>query len=244
MSAKATLVLGGSSALGEELVGRLLNQNHKVAAHYFENADGLNQLKEKFPGQIFPIRADLNSVDDIKNLIKQVEEKMGCPEAIVHLASDRPEPLRFKEINWNTVETNINIQVRSVFDVLQHFLPTMSQRKSGKVVFALTSYVLGVPPTNLSHYVVAKYALLGLMKSLASEYASKSININSVSPSMIETQFLKKLPEKLVELNAAKMPLKRNAMVADVIPAIEFLLSPGANYMCGVNIPVSGGSSF
>ncbi|MDB4224866.1 SDR family oxidoreductase [Granulosicoccus sp.] len=108
----------------------------------------------------------------------------------------------------------------------------------------LTSCTIGVPPNYLSHYVCAKYAVLGLMKALAAEYASKNIQINSVAPSMVETGYLKALDERVVQMNAESHPLKRNAVPDDIVPMIAFLLSSGSNYMNGVNIPVAGGQVF
>jgi 3-oxoacyl-[acyl-carrier protein] reductase len=101
-----------------------------------------------------------------------------------------------------------------------------------------------VPPKALAHYTTTKYALLGLMKALAAEYADKHISINAVSPSMTETSFLSGLPVKLIELSAAAHPLKRNASTQDIAPIIKFLLSSDADYIGGANVPVTGGSVF
>jgi 3-oxoacyl-[acyl-carrier protein] reductase len=92
--------------------------------------------------------------------------------------------------------------------------------------------------------VTAKYALLGLARSLAAEYSSYRININSVSPSMVETAFLQNIPERMVELTAAQSPWQRNATPKDVASVIRFLLSSEADYLTGANIPVSGGTAF
>ena len=108
----------------------------------------------------------------------------------------------------------------------------------------LSSYVLGVPPKALTHYTTIKYALLGLVKSLASEYSDKNIQINAVSPSMIDTKFLDNINEKFVELNAYNHPLKRNATVDDIAPIIKMLISKESDYINGINIPVTGGSIF
>jgi 3-oxoacyl-[acyl-carrier protein] reductase len=70
------------------------------------------------------------------------------------------------------------------------------------------------------------------------------LNINAISPSMVETGFLKKVPEKIVEMSAEQHPLKRNATPEDIAPLAHFLLSSGSDYMTGVNVPVSGGLVF
>ena len=82
------------------------------------------------------------------------------------------------------------------------------------------------------------------MKALASEYADKNIQINAISPSMIETKFLSDINEKFVELNAYNHPLKRNATVSDIVPIIKLLISSESDYINGTNIPITGGSVF
>ena len=128
--------------------------------------------------------------------------------------------------------------------ILNRFLPKMAKLKKGKVLIMLSSFVLGAPPKALSHYTSIKYAMLGLVKSLASEYADKNIQINAISPSMIDTKFLSNINEKFVELNAYNHPLKRNANVDDITPIMKILMSEETNYMNGVNIPITGGSTF
>jgi len=59
---------------------------------------------------------------------------------------------------------------------------------------------------------------------------------------MIETDFLAKIPEKLIEMTADQHPQKRNGLPTDVAPVVRFLLSDEAGYITGVNIPVTGGA--
>lgn len=120
-----------------------------------------------------------------------------------------------------------------------------SSGMKGKVVYGmLSSYTIGVPPKARSQYVTVKYALLGLMKALASEYASKRITINCLSPSMVNTKFLSDINERIIEFTAESHPLKRIAEVSDVIPSIMLLLSDDSNYINGINLPISGGLNF
>ena len=131
--------------------------------------------------------------------------------------------------------------VASIVLILKHFLPKMSKQKYGKVIFMLTSFTLNAPPKYQAPYITAKYALLGLMRDLAREYADKNIMVNGVSPEMMETRFLSDMPELVVQQNAANNPMGRNLRVEDVLPTFEYLLSDGADLVTGQNIGVTGG---
>jgi len=125
--------------------------------------------------------------------------------------------------------------------ISQAFIPKMSKKNYGKIVFMLSAYLLGVPPKFQSPYVTVKYALLGLMKELAVEYASKGIMVNAVSPDMMETKFLSELPDLIKEQSAKNNPLGRNIYVKEVVPTIEYLLSSGSDAVTGQNIGITGG---
>ena len=124
------------------------------------------------------------------------------------------------------------------------FLPAMAKARQGRVLFMLTSYLLGVPPKNTAAYVMVKSTLQGLAKSLAADYASFGVTVNCVMPSMMETKFLADTSDLIVQASAEANPMKRNARVEDVVPAMAFLLSEEAGFITGVTLPITGGSAF
>ena len=123
------------------------------------------------------------------------------------------------------------------------FVPGMAKAKKGRVLFMLTSYLLGMPPKNTAAYVMAKSALAGLAKSLAADYASFGVTVNCVAPSMMETKFLAETSDLIVQASAEANPMGRNARPSDVVPAMAFLLSDEAGFITGVTLPITGGSA-
>ncbi len=236
-------IIGASSDLGLDLI-KNIDEEALILAHYNSNKTALEELSAQISNRLVPLQADLSSEDEIKVLIEKIQSEYGTPNKIIQLAASRVENIRFKEVQWSDFEKDINITLRSSVLFLSAFLPQLAKEKRGKVVIMLSSYVLGVPPKALAHYTTIKYALLGLVKSLASEYGAKNIQINALSPSMIETKFLDNINEKFVELNAYNHPLKRNALVEDITPSIKMLISKESDYMNGINIPLTGGSVF
>lgn len=234
------LVIGASSDIGVRFISSLGSES-TVIAHYHNSPQAFDEIKTLSSCHIYPIQADLTDENSLKNMISSVRESHGVPSKIVFLASNRIENVRFKDIKWSDFSETIDVGLKPAVIILQDFLPEMAKRKMGKVVFMLSSYVQGTPPKALSHYTVTKYALLGLANSLAAEYATHNIQVNSVSPSMINTRFLQNINPRIVEFTAEGHPLKRNATVDDIVPVLSLLLSSGSDYMTGVNIPITGG---
>ena len=244
MSKDIVLIIGASSDIGSGLIRELSDSDSIILAHYNNSEDKIKKIQAESNLKLIPVRADLLDEKQVLDLIGDIKKNYGFPNKIVHFPAPRVNNIRFKDVKWEDFQKNIYIQLKSIILILKEFLPFMAKERRGKIVFVLSSYTLNIPPKALSHYVTVKYALLGLMKSLASEYSDKAININAVSPSMVDTGFLTNIPEKIIELTAQAHPLKRNATVKDIAPVIKFLLSNSADYISGVNIPVSGGSAF
>jgi 3-oxoacyl-[acyl-carrier protein] reductase len=202
----------------------------------------LLDLKKNISNELITLKANLESENELEELLAEIETNYGIPNKIVHLAASKIENIRFKDVTWGDFEKDITVSLKSIVIILSRFLPALAKEKRGSVVVMLSSYVAGVPPKALAHYTTIKYALLGLVKSLASEYGGNGIRINAVSPSMVNTKFLSNINEKLVEISAHNNPMKRNAMPSDIIPAINLLLGEDAGYINGVNLPITGGS--
>ena len=242
MSEKKLLIVGASSDIGIEFI-KGLEPDFKVAAHYNSSANRFEEINAT-ERNLSLFQADLLSERGTEEFLDRIESEFGIPNMLLFLAAPKFQYKRFKELSWEEFQNEIDVSVRATYQIAKRFLPKISKDKFGKVVVMLSSITLCVPPKALAHYVTSKYALMGLVKALASEYADKNIQFNSISPSMIETGFLSEINEKFIEINAHNHPLKRNGKPGDVVSLIKFLLSSGSDYISGVNIPVSGGSIF
>ena len=238
---KILLVTGASSDVGSLLIDNVAHNYYRVIAHYRSNKNTVERLREKYGNIIIPIQSDFSDLESIQEMINMIKIQKLCPDHIVHLSSPKVNNLQFHKNKWDEFEYEMNSSLRPIVMMCQQFIPFMSKQKSGKIIFMLTAYLIGQPPKFLSPYITTKYSLLGLMKSLNSEYASKGISINAISPEMIETKFLSELPELIKEQSAGNSPIKRNLEVGEVVPTIEYLLSERADRICGQNIGITSG---
>lgn len=232
---KRLFITGISSDVGMGLVRKIINNYDVVIGQYRTYSDALDRLKSEYGDRLILIQADLSVQADIDKLITQLANQNTVIDHIVHLAAIPAQNLQFRKENWDHVSLNLDVSVKAIYTILQALLPPMVKQKYGKVVFMLSSYVVGVPPKYQSTYVVSKYTLWGLMNSLASEYSESGVTFNGVSPDMIETKFLRNLPHIVIEQTAQDSMLKRNLTVDDVIPAFEYLLSDESDNITGHN---------
>ena len=237
------LIIGASSDIGINLIKKI-DEKCLIIAHYNSSDEKLLELTKVLSNEMVMIQADLSSENEILHMLDSIELNYGIPSKIILLAASKVRNIRFKDTLWSDFDRDIKISLKSSVLILNRFLPKLAKEKNGKVVLMLSSYVLGVPPKALAHYTTIKYALLGLVKSLSSEYADKNIQINAISPSMIDTKFLTNINEKIIELNSYNHPLKRNALVNDITPIIKMLISEESDYINGINIPIAGGDIF
>lgn len=241
---KVYCILGATSDIGMKYMQELncLNEKITIIAVYFGNKEKLENLSKELKNLTFDfVECDLSNNEDVNRAIEYIKEKYQSPTHFLHLAARKFEYVKFSKIDWKNIELDLNIQVHSFFEFMQAFLPVMSKNKYGKVVVMLSSVTQGLPPKYLAAYTLTKYALMGLMKSLVSEYREKGININAVSPTMVETSFLENIDERIIELTATNSGMKRNVKIEEVTSAIRYLMSEEAEYINGQNILLSGG---
>jgi 3-oxoacyl-[acyl-carrier protein] reductase len=118
----------------------------------------------------------------------------------------------------------------------------MVEHGYGKVVNVTSIHTAGGVGMS-SQYVVGKYALLGLTKSLAKELGREGVRVNAVAPGWVDTRmtegFTEAVREQITELN----PLGRFARPEDVADAITFLAAPASDYVNGHELRVDGGQA-
>jgi 3-oxoacyl-[acyl-carrier protein] reductase len=236
------LIIGASSALGIGFIRAHGSRYSNVFAHCHNKAGELAALANEVGLKLNIIASDLSTEPGTANLIAEVESSGLQIDAVAFFAAPRLHIQRFHKLNWQDFARHVDVQARTAFLLMQSLLPGMARRRQGKLVFVLSSVLDGKPPQGMADYVFGKYALLGLIKSAAVEYAGKCVCINAVSPSMMETPFLNEVPDALVEMNAEAHPRGTNATPTEIIPVVRFLLSEEASFITGQNIIATGGA--
>lgn len=241
---KIYCIVGATSDIGKAYMREINKETEKstIIAIYFDGKEELEELSKELNNvEMDLVECNLSNSDDVQKTIEYIKEKYEAPTHILHLAARKFEYVKFSKFNWNNVLIDLEIQVHSFAELMKAFLPIMAKQRKGKVVTMLSSVTKGLPPKYLSSYVITKYALMGLINSLVSEYREKGIQINAVSPTMVETRFLENIDDRLVEMTASNSSMNRNVKIEEVVAAIKYLMSDEADYINGLNLGMTGG---
>lgn len=221
---RVALVLGGTGSIGAAICGALENEGAKAIRHGLETGD---------------YRADVSKEEDLRKLLDRVSKEYGKIDILVNSVSAPLILASFEKKTWEDFSAHLNVQLKAAVFTAKFFLPGMVERKFGRIVNIITSAVEDIPPSHMSDYVTAKYAMLGLTRALAKEYARFGVTVNAVSPGLIKNDFTKNMPEKMVEIMEAQSPSGRLITPEDVAKIVVSLAGEESKTINGENILVA-----
>ena len=237
---KTVLITGANGGIGNEVSKIFVKNNAKVILIYHEKKNEVSKIVNSNKNTIIK-KIDLLNENEISKSIKLLLKKSEI-DIFIHLPTLTYSHSDILKNEWKDYEKNIELQVKSLFLISKYLLPGMQKRRYGKIISVLTSFVIGKPPSGISDYIVSKYALMGLIKCMAVEFGKFGINVNAISPSIIETPLTEKLPSKLKEITKMQTPLNNELISTnDVANLILFLCKKESASITGENIIISGG---
>ena len=235
------LITGATSDLAFEYLNLIKNQEKIIIAFYYDLKERFEELKNSSL-EIIPVFCDFSDINDVSNKVVEISKKYDI-STVLHFASPRIQMERFNKKEIKDYEIHFKIQFLSIVEILKNILPRMKKQKKGKVIFILSSVTFSTPPKFWAEYVSMKYALLGLLKSLVAEYGEYGIQINGVSPSMIDSKLLDSLDPLVKEMSKESHPLKELITKKEIVEFIDFLVKNDSKFLTGNNFNLSGGES-
>lgn len=246
LSGKHVFITGCNGGIGIEILRLLVKNKAKISLCYHKNRNQIDDFlaeNKEYSKNIHSYQADLTNDNELDILLDTILKDQSV-DIFIHLPTFPYVHKDLMKTTWQDIQNHINLQTKSFFNISKHLVPDMKSKKYGVIISILTSYVVGKPPNGICDYVVGKYSLLGLTKSMAVELGKFGIRVNSISPSMVNTPLTDKLPSKLKEMTKSQIPLEsRLAEPTEIAGVVLFLCSEHANYISGDNILVTGGST-
>jgi 3-oxoacyl-[acyl-carrier protein] reductase len=238
LTGRMALVTGATGGLGGA-IARALHQQGAVVALSGTRREALDQLAFELKERVHVLPCDLADKAEIEALVPGAEERMGRLDILVANAGITRDNLlvQLSDQAWDEV---IAVDLTASFRLARAAIKGMMRRRFGRII-GITSVVAVTGNPGQGNYAAAKAGMIGLMKSLAQEYAKRSITANCIAPGFIATPMTDKLNEKQRDAILARVPAGRLGAATDVGAAAVYLASEEASYITGQTLHVNGG---
>ena len=190
-------------------------------------------------GNAHALAVDVSSGGEIKAACEKLLEEKENIDILVNNAGITRDNLLFRmeEDDWNAVLTT---NLTSCFHWIKALGRPMTRKRWGRIVNV--SSVVGLTGNaGQANYAAAKAGMIGLTKSLAREFAARTVTVNAIAPGFIDTDMTSGLDERVKEVALGQIPLKRFGSVNDIAEMTSFLCSDKASYVTGQVFTVDGG---
>jgi 3-oxoacyl-[acyl-carrier protein] reductase len=238
LTGKTALVTGASGGIGGA-IARALHGRGATVVISGTREDSLQSLKSELGDRTHVVPCNLSDSASVEALPKSAEAAAGAIDILVNNAGITRDNLflRMKDEEWDTV---IAVNLTATFRLSRAVLRGMMKKRWGRII-SVTSVVGTTGNPGQGNYAAAKAGIVGMMKSLAAEVASRNITANCVAPGFIATAMTDALNETQRAALLTRIPAGRMGTVDDVAAAIVYLASEEAAYVTGQTLHVNGG---
>lgn len=218
---KLIVVSGARGYVGKAVVHKLLNEGFQLACIVSNNVQ--DQSNEDLPF-LKTYVCDLKNQDEVFSTVTLLEKENGPIYGCVHVAGVKPERKDMLSVTSESVKSQLDSNFMTGFNFLQACGRRLKEYKQGVIVAVTTAGVV-VPEftKNLGGYILAKYALQGMLLTLREELQASSVRVYSIAPGFMDGGMNGGMPKMLVDLVRSKSPTKEITNADEVASTIAKL---------------------
>ena len=245
LEGKVALVTGSGRNIGRATVLKLAGEGANVVVNARSNqqeAESVAREARDLGVKALAVIADVGKRDQVEAMAAKALSEFGRVDILINNAAIRPHK-PFTEVTDADWEHVRGVVLDGALYLTQAVIPSMVKNQYGRILF-FTGHGAFTGGSGRAHVSAAKMGLIGLARSLASEYAGQNIRANVVSPGSIDTRrdnpewYHGRVP------NAAGIPLGRQGQVDEIAATCLFLVSDDSGFITGQTIHVNGGVGF
>jgi D-xylose 1-dehydrogenase len=241
---RVVLVTGGGSGIGAAIVEQFAMQGARVA--FLDLAIDCSKelaanLAARCPHAPLFLPCDLIDIAALQTAVKEITSQLGPPRVLINNAGS-DDRHRFEDVTPAYWDQRMNVNLRHQFFAAQTVAPGMKAAGGGSIV-NMSSIAWMVPSPDLSVYIAAKSAIIGMTRSIAHELGGANIRVNCVLPGLIVTERQRRLwmsPEYEAEV-LGRQCLKRLLIPDDVARLVLFLAADDSSAITNQAHIIDGG---
>jgi 3-oxoacyl-[acyl-carrier protein] reductase len=238
LTGRTALVTGATGGIGGA-IARAFHAQGATVAISGTRREALDKLAGELKERVHVLPCNLANADEVEALVPDAEKAMGQLDILVANAGITRDNLfvQLRDEDWNDV---INVNLTATFRLTRAATKLMMRKRFGRII-AITSVVGVTGNAGQVNYASSKAGLIGMMKSVAQEYARRNVTANCIAPGFIATPMTDVLNEKQRETVLGKVPAGRLGTPDDIAAAAVYLASNEAAYVTGQTLHVNGG---
>lgn len=227
------LVAGGTGGLGRAVSLALLAEDANVVVTYRKQDEFLVLKREagaatnKLSGNV----VDVTDEAQVRELVDQIVSQQGRLDVLVNTVGAFAGGTKLWESDSKVFDTMLDLNLRSGYVLSKSVVPVMLQQKQGAIV-NIASKAAVEHAAGAFAYVASKAAAVAMMDSLAEDLKGTGVRVNSVLPSIIDTEANRRAMPKA---DFAKWPKPE-----EIAKVVLFLCSEDAAVIHGASLPVYG----
>ncbi|WP_367670602.1 3-oxoacyl-[acyl-carrier-protein] reductase [Sodalis-like secondary symbiont of Drepanosiphum platanoidis] len=235
---KIALITGANKGIGLS-IAKLFSKIGATVIGTSTTKIGVDLINKNLKCNGIGMKLNVTDTKSIQKFFLKINKKFEKIDILVNNAGIICDNLliKMKEYEWQSV---IDTNLTSVFRISKKVIFKMIKKKYGRIII-IGSVIGSIGNIGQSNYSASKAGIIGLMKSLSLEVASKGITVNLVSPGFIITDMTKKLKNEYKDKILSKIPLNRFGTPKDIANAVAFLASDKSEYITGTTLHVNGG---
>ena len=238
LKGRTALVTGATGGIGGAIAEALHKQGATVAISGTRR-EALDTLAAKLSERVHVLPCNLSELSEVEALVPSAEQAMGGVDILVANAGITRDNLfvQLRDEDWDDV---IKVNLTATFRLARAATKLMMRRRFGRII-AITSVVGVTGNPGQGNYSASKAGMIGMIKSLAAEYAKRNVTANCIAPGFIKTPMTDALSDKQREAILTRVPAARLGTPEDIAAAAVYLSSNEAGYVTGQTIHVNGG---
>ncbi|NQX80997.1 MAG: SDR family oxidoreductase [Flavobacteriaceae bacterium] len=240
LKGKIAVVTGGNSGIGYASAKKMKENGANVVI-VGRSTERVNEAASELG--VKGIVADVSSLVDIDNLVKQVKDIYGKIDILfVNAGVFIPAPIG--QNSQEMFDNQMGINFKGAVFTIEKFSPIMNE---GASIINLSSINAYTGMANTAIYAASKAALNSYTRTASTEFASRKIRVNSINPGPIETPIFNKTGMEedqlkgFAEAMINKIPLKRFGKPEEVASLVVFLASDESSFITGSEYNIDGG---
>lgn len=245
LDGRVALVTGSGRNIGRATVLKLAEEGANVVVNARSNraeAEAVAKSARALGVKALVALADVANNDQVEGMVALAMAEFGKIDILVNNAAIRPH-MPFTELTIGDWETVRGVVLDGALYCTLAVIKSMVANKYGRIVF-FTGEGAFVGVSQRAHVSAAKMGLVGLSRSLASEFASHNIRVNVVSPGSIDTSRANPEWYQGRAPSAHGIPLKRQGLVSEIAATCLFLVSDDSGFITGQTIHANGGVAY